>query len=245
MKPERFTYRLLAAAACAVLPLLSGCFPLIAYDTLSPKFTGRVIDRQGRPIADLPVTFYRYDRERHGITDAAGKFTISGTRHWFYFFALFPGPLPPSPSSIYGAHLYLDHDCHLSVFSPYGSNYELLDLEFFRSPLHSWNRPNALWRQSSEESDKDQTYLDALPETLFDESDFMLFAQEWRSQPSKAFDEYNQDKLTFLISDKICHKFSSMELAKKNWHGTILIPFGGDLLLELSLDEWGDFFTWE
>ena len=232
MKPERFTYRLLAAAACAVLPLLSGCIPVIAYDTLSPRFTGRVIDRQGRPIADLPVTFRRYGRERRGITDAAGRFTISKIRHWFYLIVIFPGEIPQSPQSIYSPYHY-DDKCYLSVFSPYGSNYELLDLEFFLAPFYSWmrNLPNM----------SQQQYLEVFPKTLFAESDFILL---W-SQPSETSDEYNQDKLIFLISDKIYPKNSLMKLAKKNWHGTILIPFGGDLLLELSLDEWGDFFTSE
>ena len=232
MKPERFTYHLLAAAACAVLPLLSGCIPVIAYDTLSPKFTGRVIDRQGRPIADLPVTFRRYDRERHDVTDAAGRFTIPKIRHWFYLIAIFPEEIPPSPKSIYSPYRY-DDDCYLSVFSPYGSNSELLDLKFFRSPLFSIikNLPRA----------SQQQYFKDFPETLFDGSSFMLFDQKWQLQPR----ENNQDKLIFLISDKINHKFSSMELAKKNWHGVVLIPFGGNLLLELSLDEWRDFFTSE
>lgn len=79
------------------IELLSGCMPVVMYDTYAPEFSGTIRSAStGKPIEGVVVDIVSYGELKDGtISDSEGKFTVGPLRHWFYLIYLgSPGTWP-------------------------------------------------------------------------------------------------------------------------------------------------------
>lgn len=80
-----------------IIELLSGCMPVVMYDTYAPEFSGTIrSSKTGKPIEGVSVNIVSYGvLTDNTVTDSEGKFTIGPLRHWFYLIYLgSPGTWP-------------------------------------------------------------------------------------------------------------------------------------------------------
>jgi len=105
-----------------IIGLLSGCMPVVMYDTYAPKFSGTIRSAEtGKPIEGVSVDIVSYGvLTDETVSDSEGKFTVGPLRHWFYLVYLgSPGTWPTplwieyysEPRLLLSFHKGKDIDC--------------------------------------------------------------------------------------------------------------------------------------
>jgi hypothetical protein len=93
-----------------IIATLPSCMIMPHYQTLTGKFSGRVVDVSDKPVSGVSVEYLYNSHRRLGktSTDAGGQFTLGPFRQWFYFVYIGSPGVCPFPYALDGFREYPD-----------------------------------------------------------------------------------------------------------------------------------------